>query len=117
MKRINVTRLSIKNLQRKIIRSILLLLAVAMVTGTLFGATIFMSGMQNALRIGTYRLGADILVVPEQYEAQARSALLAGEPTSFYMDRKDLRRGPQGRWGQKGFAAIVYQAVLLYLLL
>jgi len=61
---------------------------VAMVTGTLFGATIFMSGMQNALRIGTYRLGADILVVPEAYEAQARSALLAGEPTSFYMDRK-----------------------------
>ena len=88
MKRVNITRLSIRNLQRKIIRSILLLLAVAMVTGTLFGATIFMSGMQNALHIGTYRLGADILVVPEEYEAQARSALLAGEPTSFYMDRK-----------------------------
>ena len=88
MKRINITKLSIKNLQRKVIRSILLLLAVAMVTGTLFGATIFMTGMQNALRIGTYRLGADILVVPEEYEAQARSALLAGEPTAFYMDRK-----------------------------
>lgn len=87
MKRINIFRLSIKNLQRKFIRTALLLLAVAVVTGTLFGATIFITGMQNALHLGTYRLGADILVVPEAYEAQARSALLAGEPTSFYMDR------------------------------
>jgi putative ABC transport system permease protein len=87
MKKISITRLSIRNLQRKLIRSLLLLLAVAMVTGTLFGATIFMTGMQNALYIGTYRLGADILVVPEEYESQAKSALLAGEPTTFYMDR------------------------------
>jgi len=87
MKKISIIRLSIRNLQRKLIRSLLLLLAVAMVTGTLFGATIFMTGMQNALYIGTYRLGADILVVPEEYESQAKSALLAGEPTSFYMDR------------------------------
>ena len=65
----------------------LLLLAVALVTGTLFGASIFITGMENALRIGTYRLGADILVVPAAHEAEARSALLAGEPTSFYMDR------------------------------
>lgn len=64
-----------------------MLLAVSVVTGTLFGATIFITGMQNALHLGTYRLGADILVVPAAYEAQARTALLAGEPTSFYMDR------------------------------
>jgi putative ABC transport system permease protein len=87
VKRINIFRLSIKNLQRKFIRTALLLLAVAVVTGTLFGSTIFITGMQNALHLGTYRLGADVLVVPEAYEAQARSALLAGEPTSFFMDR------------------------------
>jgi len=65
---------------------------VTVVTGTLFSATIFISSMQNALKIGTYRLGADVLVVPEKYAADARSALLAGEPTSFYMNRDILEK-------------------------
>jgi putative ABC transport system permease protein len=90
--RLNVATFAVKNLRRKIIRTILLLLAVAVVTGTLFSATLFISSMQNALKIGTYRLGADVLVVPEKYAAEARSALLAGEPTSFYMDRGILDR-------------------------
>lgn len=85
--KINIFLLAIKNLRRKIIRSSILLLAVMVVTGTLFAATLFISSMQNALKIGTYRLGADVLVVPEKYATEARSALLAGEPTSFYMDR------------------------------
>jgi putative ABC transport system permease protein len=88
--RLNTTSFSIKNLRRKIIRTILLLLAVTVVTGTLFSATLFITSMRNALKIGTYRLGADVLVVPEKYVSEARSALLSGEPTSFYMDRAVL---------------------------
>ena len=88
MKSINIVRLAWKNLLRKIIRTLLLLMAVALVTGTLFGASIFITGMENALKIGTYRLGADILVVPAANEEEARTALLAGKPTSFYMDRE-----------------------------
>jgi len=87
MKKIRIFGLAVKNLRRKFIRSAVLLLLVAVVTGTLLGATIFISGMRNALKIGTYRLGADVLVVPEKNEAQAKAALLSGEPTSFYMDR------------------------------
>jgi putative ABC transport system permease protein len=87
MKKIRIFSLAVRNLRRKFIRTLVLLLIVAVVTGTLLGATIFMSGMKNALKIGTYRLGADVLVVPEKNEAQAKAALLAGEPTSFYMDR------------------------------
>lgn len=83
----NILSFAVKNLRRKIIRSILLLLAVTIVTGTLFSATLFIFSMQNALKTGTYRLGADIMVVPEKYVYEARSALLAGEPTGFYMDR------------------------------
>lgn len=88
--RLNIVSFAIKNLRRKMIRTFLLLLAVTVVTGTLFSATLFISSMQNALKIGTYRLGADVLVVPEKYVSEARSALLAGEPTSFYMDRSIL---------------------------
>jgi putative ABC transport system permease protein len=87
MKKIRIFGLALRNLRRKFVRTAVLLLLVAVVTGTLLGATIFISGMRNALKIGTYRLGADVLVVPEKNEAQARAALLSGEPTSFYMDR------------------------------
>ncbi len=87
MQKIEIFNLAVRNLRRKFIRTMILLLIVAVVTGTLLGATIFISGMKNALKIGTYRLGADVLVVPEKNEAQAKAALLSGEPTSFYMDR------------------------------
>jgi putative ABC transport system permease protein len=92
MKKIRIYHLAVRNLRRKLIRTILLLLIVAVVTGTLLSASIFISGMKNALRIGTYRLGADVLVVPEKNESQAKAALLAGEPTSFYMSRDILKK-------------------------
>ncbi len=88
----NILFVAIKNLNRRIVRTVVLALSVAVATGTLFAATIFTTSMQNALKIGTYRLGADVLVVPQEYEHQARSALLAGEPTSFYMERAVLDR-------------------------
>ena len=88
--KIKILSLALRNLRRKFIRTLVLVLIVAVVTGTLLGATIFISGMRNALRIGTYRLGADVLVVPEKNENQAKAALLAGEPASFYMDREVL---------------------------
>ncbi|NJD56635.1 MAG: hypothetical protein FIA94_09565, partial [Nitrospirae bacterium] len=87
MSTINISGLAQRNLKRKIIRTLVLLLLVAVVTGTLLGATVFITGMKNALRIGTYRLGADVLVVPEKNEMQAKAALLSGEPTSFSMSR------------------------------
>lgn len=90
--KLNIVSFALRNLRRKMVRTLLLLLAVTVVTGTLFSATLFISSMQNALKIGTYRLGADVLVVPEKYASEARSALLAGEPTSFLMDRSVLDR-------------------------
>jgi putative ABC transport system permease protein len=87
MKTINILGIAQRNLKRKMIRTLVLLLLVALVTGTLLGATVFITGMKNALRIGTYRLGADVLVVPAKNETQAKAALLSGEPTSFYMSR------------------------------
>lgn len=90
--KLNIMVFAMKNLRRKMTRTLLLLLAVTVVTSTLFSATLFISSMQNALRIGTYRLGADVLVVPERYASEARAALLAGEPTSFYMSRSVLDR-------------------------
>jgi putative ABC transport system permease protein len=92
MKKIKIFNLAIRNLKRKFVRTLVLLLTVAVVTGTLLGATILISGMKNALKIGVYRLGADVLVVPEKNEFQAKAALLSGEPANFYMDSDILTR-------------------------
>ncbi len=88
----NITYVALKNLKRKVTRTWMLFAIVAVVSCTLFSATLFLKSINNALRIGTYRLGADILVVPESAEAKAKSALLSGEPTQFLMDRAVLEQ-------------------------
>jgi len=88
----NIAYVAIKNLKRKLTRTWLLFAIVAVVSCTLFTATLFLKSINNALKIGTYRLGADILVVPESAAAKAQAALLSGEPTQFLMDRSVLDR-------------------------
>jgi putative ABC transport system permease protein len=87
-----IPAVAVKNLKRKPARTWLLLAIVMVVSCTLFAATLFLRSINNALRIGTYRLGADILVVPEGAESKAKAALLSGEPTQFLMDRSILDR-------------------------
>lgn len=86
----NIPYVALKNLKRKLTRTWLLFAIVAVVSCTLFSATLFLKSINNALKIGTYRLGADLLVVPKSAETTAKSALLSGEPTQFFMDRAIL---------------------------
>lgn len=88
----NISYVAIKNLQRKQTRTWLLFAIVTIVSCTLFASTLFLRSIANALRIGTSRLGADILVVPENAETRARTALLSGEPTHFLMEKTILDR-------------------------
>jgi putative ABC transport system permease protein len=88
----NIPYVSFKNLKRKLTRTWLLFAIVAVVSCTLFSATLFLKSINNALKLGTYRLGADVLVVPENAEKSAKAALLSGEPTSFLMDKSVLDR-------------------------
>jgi putative ABC transport system permease protein len=88
----NIPTVALKNLRRKLTRTWLLFAIVTVVSCTLFSATLFLKSINNALLIGTYRLGADILVVPENAKDKAQTALLSGEPTQFLMDRSILDR-------------------------
>lgn len=88
--RLRILSLAERNLRRKPVRNVLLLLAIVVVTGTLFSATLFISSMRNALRIGTYRLGADVIVVPNDSVQEAKSALISGQPASFFMNSSVL---------------------------
>jgi len=87
-----VLSIALRNLARNPARTALLAAIIAVTTAVLFASFLFARGISHALRNGAARLGADIVVVPEQAEAQARSALLSGEPTAFLLDRNVLVR-------------------------
>lgn len=86
----NIPYVALRNLKRKPARTWLLSSIVAVVSGTLFATALFLMSAGNALRTGADRLGADILVVPQDAETRARTALLSGEPTHFVMERTVL---------------------------
>ncbi len=113
----NIPYVALKNLRRKLTRTWLLFSIVAVVSCTLFSATLFLKSINNALRIGTYRLGADILVVPESAEDKAKCALLSGEPTQFLMDRSVLDRVKAIEGIKSATPQLVHQTDQLYLLL
>ena len=87
MQKITIFRIARKSITRKFFRSAAIAFAVAVVAATLFSVTTVMGSVESSLRKGTARLGADIMVVPAEAEALAKTALLAGEPSTFYMDR------------------------------
>lgn len=88
----NLSYVALANLRRRPTRTWLLLSIVAVVSCTLFAATLFLGSIHNALQLGTYRLGADVLVVPENAETSAKAALLSGQATQFLMERGNLEK-------------------------
>jgi putative ABC transport system permease protein len=78
--------IALSNLKRKLFRSVALSILVALFACTLFGGTILTGSLRNGMNQLSNRLGADILAVPYGYEADLQSALLRGEPSTFYFD-------------------------------
>lgn len=74
-----------KNLKRKLFRTSALIISIALVSGLLFAGAISMKSVLTSIKLGAERLGADLMVVPEGYEEKARSTLIAGKPSVFYM--------------------------------
>ena len=80
--------LSYRNLKGKPIRTLVLIILTALLSLTVCGGTLLISGLRSGLSSLQARLGADIMVVP--YEAKTKSNLesivLQGNPGYFYMD-------------------------------
>lgn len=79
-------RLIIANLTNRPQRNLATILAFAIIAGTLFSAQYLMSGAQQSLDAGITKMGADIMVVPEEYNAKAETVILMGEPSSFFFN-------------------------------
>lgn len=76
---------SIKNLQQKPFKTVVIIFSIVIATAMLFTGTIIIKGIESSTSVGMKRLGADIMVVPEGFETQAKTALIWGGPSSFYM--------------------------------
>jgi putative ABC transport system permease protein len=85
-KPLTASAIAANNLKRRPFRSICLIFLVSLFAFTLFGGTIFAKSLENGMESLSKRLGADILTVPYGYEADIQSALLRGEPSTFYFD-------------------------------
>ena len=97
-KAITVKSLALSNIRKKPYRTTALTILVALASGVLFGTLLLTASIKGGLSGIKNRIGADLMIVPEGYEAQAESVLLSGEPNYFYMDRsiEETVRGIQG---------------------
>jgi putative ABC transport system permease protein len=77
-------QLVIRNIANRPYRNIATIFAIAIIAATLFSAQYLIGGAQESLDAGISRMGADILVVPEEYSSAAQTVILMGEPTTFF---------------------------------
>jgi putative ABC transport system permease protein len=86
------SRLLVQNLLNRPYRNIATIFAFAFIAATLFSSQYLMDGAQTSLDSGMSRMGADILVVPEEYAAASQTIILNGQPSSFFFDDTNLEK-------------------------
>ncbi|MGN0687896.1 MAG: ABC transporter permease [Oscillospiraceae bacterium] len=80
--------IALKNVKSRLYRSGLIALFVFVLSASLFACTVLLSNMNRGLESTSERLGADIVVVPEDYFSSIENALFTGNPCTVYFDRK-----------------------------
>ncbi len=85
-KALSMGQLSLLNLKRRPFRTGALFFVVALLSLVLFGGTILSVSLKNGLDSMKARFGADLIVVPLEYDKGMESILLKGEPAYFYFD-------------------------------
>jgi len=84
------SRLLFRNLSNRPYRNIATIFAFAFIAATLFSSQYLIDGARASLNTGMSRMGADILVVPEEYAAAGQTIILNGQPSSFFFDGANL---------------------------
>lgn len=85
-------KLPLLNIIRRPVRSAALLCMVALLSFTVFGGAVMVSGLRNGMSSLEERLGADIMVVPEEAAEKddLENIVLQGNTGYFYMDDTKL---------------------------
>lgn len=92
VKKLTVLELAKLNLMRKPFRTACLVALVSVLSFSLFSGSFFVKSLKGGMHSLSDRLGADIIVVPQGYDSKIESALLRGEPNSFYFKAEVVDR-------------------------
>lgn len=85
-KKLTVSELAKLNIQRKPFRTAALIILTSVLAFSLFCGGFLVKSLNGGMTSLSNRLGADIIVVPQGYDSKIESALLRGEPNTFYFD-------------------------------
>ena len=85
---LSLSRLPWMNLRGYPVRTGTLVFFSLLMTMTIFGGTLVVQGIEHGLRTTQSRLGADIMVTPDEADTDfdAQTFLVNAEPSYFYMD-------------------------------
>ena len=86
------SRLIRRNLANRPYRNIATIFVFALVAATFFSAQFLLNGAEQSLDKGLSRMGADILVIPEENSMAGQTILLTGQPTSFFFEDSGFER-------------------------
>lgn len=81
-------RIAFENIRRKPFRTFGQIFVVAMFAFVLFSGSVLSGSIKSGMESMSKRLGADLMIIPYGYEKQLQSALLRGEPSTFYLDQQ-----------------------------
>ena len=84
--RFNFFKLVGRNLRKRPYRNIGIIIAFAAIAATIFSAQYLVIGIQQSLEKGTRWIGADLMVVPEEYTTADENSLFTGNPTTFFFN-------------------------------
>lgn len=91
-KRIDATSLAMENIRQRKVRSVCMIVLVALFSTIVYMGSMFSFSLKNGLDSLSNRLGADVIVVPAGYKAEIESVLLKGEPSTFYLPENTMKK-------------------------
>lgn len=92
MKKLNSTEIALLNIKNKSARSTSLIVLTFLLSFILFTSGFLIYSLKGGTKSLANRLGADIILVPEGYDAKVEGSILRGEPSSFFMDEGLINR-------------------------
>ena len=85
-------QMAVKNLRRRPVRTWCMIFFVFMLSAALFLSSVLVESMQGSLQKTVDRMGADVIVVPEEYEREMADSLFLGELCDFTFDSRWVDR-------------------------
>lgn len=91
-KSLNAFHIAIKNLEYRKFRSIAMIFFIILLSASLFISSLIISNIKIGMNKAVKRMGADIIVIPDGYKEELKTAMFTGEACTIYFD---------GNWAKK----------------